>query len=1111
MRKRRVRSFYVVFTLLLVSPGLLAAAHAFLLPRAIKAGMLDGVIEDAVGDALGTPVRIDSARLRAKDLLEIRGLRLAAPSAGFRGVVIDEVILRFDGPVPMGAPAAIELARLEAAFDLDALRAGDDVRVSTTALQDLRRLPAIDLRAARLKVHSGDAVDVIDEIIGRYAPGDGAIEVAGNFAGAGPGTFRLSGRVDPVTGAPSLSVVTQRPALPLNIERILSRLADAPVRTAAEHTMVLTGGRVSSASVAFDPGLEALQDGPFTIEMDYGAERLSVSAGIPPVEIDLDPYRVVVSGGFRLINDDGTARFQIHVHEGDSEEHLEEADLLLYDLRVEGDALRGEGSLLLADGREILVRLEQTDVVKLSLSATPWDLSVPWRLPWALARMDAPALEGTADLSVETTLHDDGVDVDAIVNGVGLKIEDQAFAGASARLKIRRPGDRTTLEGVVDVSRDNALVSVTVAAERAFGAWTGRASGTARWSDRPYALSLPRWSYANETFTAEGELTLPGGSTAALRRVAYDGDWSVEAEVARLDLSLLDPAWLPVDAVGGTIDQAQVTWAPDAWDVTVAGEAWLRRGEATFRFTGLRAVRDAEHRVRLDGARVEWRDLEFDTPRLEATVREDRADEFGRLPIAWTVTLAGGRFLRGSRLVDTGGAAVTLEGEGTWWSERAMLEGQTTARIDGWGESHVKGWIAGGDFALTVGVADAPLSRVQEALSLVTDVEAVKLAGTLSGHAHVMRDAAGFSLSGEIARAQIDSIEWQDWRFEGVTLRMPLELGVPRRERVHEHELAGSVKIRQATYPGGRAKELASEFTARRAGEAWEVRAPGELAGTFCNGTVAVSDVAVTLGLDGASSARLGLKLRGLDMTVFGEIVGMDKPLTGTFDADYADVRVSDTRIDFGGGKMTGQGLFSGTWTVDPLWIEDPFGPDTSYGFSSTFDDVNLRHVSRYLIDSSVTRHGLIHGRAGGEFHLKMLHDGDVESFEVYTHTQRRNDVRQIIYRDAARTLASTFGRPDLAREMKQLPDRPTYYGLSLFAKMELDRKVWLYGGFYKARAGEPAREYTLEEIRARTNKGEDFILIGSGLHKVDIPVSMIDQPIDWEAFVGRLDPDAEP
>jgi hypothetical protein len=317
------------------------------------------------------------------------------------------------------------------------------------------------------------------------------------------------------------------------------------------------------------------------------------------------------------------------------------------------------------------------------------------------------------------------------------------------------------------------------------------------------------------------------------------------------------------------------------------------------------------------------------------------------------------------------------------------------------------------------------------------------------------------------------------------------------------------VSIHEAAYPGGRARDMNATFTARRAGEALEIRSGDELAGTFCNGTVGLDDVAVTLGLEAPASARMRLKIRGLDLAAFSELVGMDKPLTGTFDADYGEVGVSAARIDFGGGRMTGQGLFSGNWTIDSLWIEDPFGPDTSYGFRSTFDDVNLRHVSRYLIDSSITRHGLTHGRAGGEFHLKMLHDGEVESFEAYAHTQRQNDVRQFIYRDAARTLASTFGRADLAEEMKRLPERTTYYGLSLYAKMGLDRKVWLYGGYYRSRSGEPAREYTLEEIRGRTNKGEDYILIGSGLHNVDIPVSMIDQPIDWETFQERLDPDA--
>ena len=953
---------------------------------------------------------------------------------------------------------------------------------------------------------------------GREGGAEGGTEVAGNLGGAGAGTFRLSGRIDPQTGAPSVSVVTQRPALPLNIEKILSQLAGAPVRTAAEHTMVVAGGRIRSSSMAFDPGLDTLSNGPFFVEMAYGDDRLSLSAGIPPVEIDLHPYHVVVSGGFRIKNDVGTARLQIHVHEGESADHLEEADLLLYDLRIDGDTVHAEGSLLLADGREFIVTLDQGEDVVLTLAAAEWDLAQPWRLPWALAGIEPPALEGTADMTLQTTIHADGADLDAIVNGTGLAIEGMSLAGASARLKIRRSGARTAVTGAVNVSRDNALVSVDVSAEGGTDSWAGTAAGTARWNDRSYAFDLSRWSFVEDTFVAEGEVTLPGGARAHVRRAAWNGAWSGRVEVENLDLSELDPRMvgrLPVDAYGGVIDAAALTWGRDSYDLSVTspGGAWIRSGDAAVRFTKAEVVRDegSKHNLSFDSARVTWRDIEFETPRLSIVLEEDRADELDRLPLRWTLTLAGGRFLRRSRFLDTEGAPITIAGEGIWNAELGMLEGTATVTIEGWGESIVRGWTARRDgdldFGLTFGVHDVPLRRLRQALGLVMDADALQMDGTLSGHVHAVRDAAGFSVSGEIANADIVKLVWEDWTFEGVTVRMPLEMGVARDDHPHEH--AGLVTIRQATYPGGSAKGLSAAVTARRDGEAWSIRSDDELGGTFCNGTVGIGGVDVTLALEGPSSARLRAKIRGLDLAAFSELIGMDRPLTGTFDADYADVRVGEDRIDFGGGKMTGQGLFSGTWTIDPLWIEDPFGPDTSYGFRSAFDDVNLRHVSRYLIDSSITHHGLIHGRAEGEFHLKMLHDGGLESFEVYAHSQRRNDVRQFIYRDAARTLASTFGRADLAREMKQLPERTTYYGLSLFAKMGLDGKVWMQGGYYRARAGEPAREYTLEEIRARSSKGEEFMLIGSGLHNVDIPVSMIDQPIDWETFQGRLDPDA--
>lgn len=1120
MRRRRLRSFYAVFTLLLFSPGLLAAAHAFALPWAVKEGLLDGTIEKAIGDALGTPVRIDRARLVAKDVLEVRGLRLLEPAAGFTDVVIDEVRVRFDGPVPGGSPTAIEAAWLEAAFDLDSLRRGDDVTVPSAVLQDLRELPAIDLRAAKLKVRSGDAVDAIDEIMGRYAPSDGAMEMSGNFGGAGPGTFRLSGRIDPGTGAPSLSIATQSSALPLNIERILSQLAGTPVRSAAQRTLTLKEGRVSTVSMDFEPGVAELADGTFRVEIAHGPDGTSVSAGIPAVEIRPGGYRVVFFGGFRVKGADGSARFVLQLFDGDSAEALEEADVLLYDLGLDGDALHGEGLILLSDGREVEITLDQMDDVALSLQSRGWDLAREWRLPWALSDVTPPSMEGVAELTLEATIREDGVDLAAAVAGEGLSFETWTFDSGRARASIRRDGEATQVAGRVEVGAADASLDLAFAATRADEAWAGSASGELTLDGGAYALERATWSIRDGALTVAGvEATLPGGGRLVGGAATWGQDEAYEGELKGVDLGALGERMLDrigADEAGGVVD-GRVSSAEGRTDLRVAARerAWVRRGDARFEFRGASYVRapsarGERHAVSFDDVRARWRDLEFESASASVDIDAGPADEAGGRPVAWTIALGGGRFLRGIRYVDTEEAPIVIAGEGTWTGEAERLDGAATVRVEGWGEARLEGRLARRegeiDFALTGDVSGVPLRRAQQALNLAIDTEGIRLDGTITARLHAIRDAAGFSLEGEISRAEIASLAWEDWTFEGVTLRLPLHIGVARGEGV---ERAGEATIRSVRFPGGSARDLSTAFQAKREGDAWRIRGSGELAGTFCNGAVTVGGVTVTLAADGEASATLEAKVRGLDLAAFSDVVGMEKPLTGTFDADYKDVRVSEAVIDFGGGTMTGQGLFSGRWAVDALRIEDPFGPDTSYGFRSTFDDVNLRHVSRYLIDSSITRHGLIHGRAGGEFALKMLHDGDIESFEVYTHTQRQNDVRQFIYRDAARTLASTFGRADLATEMKQLPERTTYFGLALHAKMGLDRQVWLRGGYYKTREGDPAREYTLEEIRAGADKGEDFILIGSGLHKVDIPVSMIEQPIGWSAFRGRLDPDA--
>jgi hypothetical protein len=246
-----------------------------------------------------------------------------------------------------------------------------------------------------------------------------------------------------------------------------------------------------------------------------------------------------------------------------------------------------------------------------------------------------------------------------------------------------------------------------------------------------------------------------------------------------------------------------------------------------------------------------------------------------------------------------------------------------------------------------------------------------------------------------------------------------------------------------------------------------------------------------------------------LDLAAFSAMVGMDKPLGGTFGGRYGRVTVNDRAIEFGDGALQGQGTFSGDWAVTTLRIEDPFGPDTSYQVAVDFSGINLRQMSRYIIDANVTRHGVIHGTAAGKFNVKMLHNGEPETFEVWLHAVKDADKRQYIDRDAARALVKLFveNGAALAEEMKQLANHWTYTGLALYARMDLDQMVRLRGGYYRLPPYYEAAEYTYQELHDNVVKAEDreYILLGSGVRTTDISKEMYRDPIPWSKMKGRV------
>jgi hypothetical protein len=1151
LRRRRIRSMIVVSALLVASPGLLAMGRRVLMPLAVRAGLADGMIERELAAALGVPVHLRGATLLGPDLLELRGLHVEPGAAGFAAIDVEAVRVVFDGAVPSGRPVLIELVEPRARFDPELLRraegGGASFRLPPEVLARLRRMPELRLAGGRISVGSGPVTDELTALEGRYVPGVGTLELTGDFGGAGPGSFRVSGAIDPTLGTPTLSITSRRPTLPGTLEELISRLVGAPVRSLGQHEVNLRAGRLQAMKLDLEAGQLALpptQSGPFRAEIRYGADGLALAGSIPMVETILGEgaYRLVVFGSFDLDQErddvlSGRAQLVMRLYAGQEEELLEQADLVLEQLRILGDeSFEASGTIDLLEDRRVELEFRQRSEAgaELVLRAQGWDLSRRWTLPWAVAGVEPIPMAGTADVRLGAELAADRLALSADVGGVGLRMgEGGDFSRLALRAVLRRAeAAGVGLDGTLaleGMGRRGLALEASFSARRQ-EALRGTAEAVVRAGDELARLSLEEFVW-DGSLSGRGWARLASGDRIELTRLGWDAGPVVEWSAAGLDLSGVDPRlWDLLGAAGLTargVVEARGLLTPGR--VALIGAArgtaqvsWnamtLRFARGTYESAFTEAPR--RHRLTLQEADVGWEDWEVETPELEAELEWDEAG-----PVCGSLTLGGGRFLRGARLLDVGSRRVSLSGRGSWSEAAGRWEGVACLEIQDWGHLEAQGRVepaAGKGFhALEWDARDISLEQAQQALALWVDWKGVAVRGRADAHVHTWLDAAGFSLAGELSGARIERLDWGAWQLRDVTLALPLELGV-KRPLSHEHPAGGMLAIGRAVYPGGEALGVRAELSVVRGLSEWKISTPSVLEGSFLGGRVQARELTLSLREDGAVEAVLAARLDSMSRDRFSDWVGI-RSLggEGSIGGGFGRVRIRPERIDFEEGGLTDEHLFMGVWRTEKLWIEDPFGPDTSYQARLRFTDINLRQLTSYLMESKLTPNGLMHGCASGSLEFKTLHDGGLESFELYLRTlggDRHADphgrggppdkhARQFVERPAAQTLARSLGPKgrELADEMEALPQKTSYYGMAIYATMGLDRKVKLRGGYYKPKPWEPAVLYTPEEVKAGVRKGDGYFFIGSSLFKVDIAEAMAPEAVDWDELRGKM------
>lgn len=1074
--RRLRRSLAVITALLAASPLILWGLWSRGLPWAVRAGWADAWIREAVA-AAGLQATLESASMPAPDVLELRGVKIGGLPPAVTSLVIDRVTVRFNRPLPGGEPVAVSLEGADLDFDVD------QWQQTEAGGWDASKLPELTVSDGRLCIRSGDTVEAVSGLSGRYDPSSGNLSLTGTLAGAGPGSFTAAGRLDP----PALSVETRRDSLPGGLQRLASRLLGLELRSRSERR-----ARSETVTIAADPA-QLLERGfrsdSFQVTLRTSPDGLKISGSLPPVELAPadGARRLLLSGGFDLDRRDdggfsGVVRLLARLVESEDGPPLEEADLLLEDVEIDlAGRVEGSGILYLMDDRalQVQVRSGSEEELTVKLTAEAWELGIPWRLPWALAGAEPAPMDGLVAVTLEAVLRPEAMKVTAELRGESIApVPGWSFRRIAPALTVSRTG---AVEGTIEVERSPTSVG-RIGISGQFGRAL-RGSAVAVWTGAGETATLHLDEFAwGESFSGRGRLVLPGGLEVRVDRLEPA---LLEATATRIDLARL-PArlWKEAGFEGGSASG------------TVSGKL-------TVRPEGVAGTLEADGRASATG--LSFSRLEFGSAggRHQATVTAPEFDAAGLVASSpkaevsawrehghWRVqlVLAGGRFLHGARLLDAGERKISADAlvrpTPNGW------EGSAKLTIDEWGRAEVGG--------VLTRVGDAWHHRLQwdldstlEPILKVVDLGIPPAKGRVGATFATVDEGTGPTLRLGNFVVVAEHLEWGGWTLRNA--RVLLSSQIPK---------IGELKVERLLFPGGVAENIALKFDRPKDDILFQ---DGLIKGSYGAGQVVLRPMELVWPTGGSPTLTGTVQAEGIDLKRFSEQVGIEPPLGGRLGGAFGNVTVTPERISFEDGGLRGEGIFAGAWKVTSLGIEDPFGPDTSYQATMTFEDINLRHVSRYLLDSKITRHGVIHGRARGELKFKTLHDGSLEDLELWVATFQKPGVDQFVYRDGAQTLARLFGRADLAVEMEQLPERPNYYGLAMYARMDLDRKVHLRGGYFKPRPGEKAELHTLEEVRGKVEKGRRYFFIGSGLYKVDLDEEMVKEPIPWEAFRGRL------
>lgn len=363
-----------------------------------------------------------------------------------------------------------------------------------------------------------------------------------------------------------------------------------------------------------------------------------------------------------------------------------------------------------------------------------------------------------------------------------------------------------------------------------------------------------------------------------------------------------------------------------------------------------------------------------------------------------------------------------------------------------------------------------PVDRLVKELELKDVVKIPVATGRISADLHVWNSgAAGWSAR---LRPEAVNLEWDGLVVRGMRGEIPFGRGSGA-----STETGGTLQIDSLEWKEMAFRDIALEVTAGPGGVSLS---PGLRTGAW-GGTVAIDHPVIRL--DPSFEATASVELRALDTgRISREVFGLSRPVAGTLSASFPSASWTEERILFSGPLRLN--VLGGSLRSESLEVRNPFTERAGIRTSLDVDRISLGDLS-----VAITGQSMVTGVLGGRLDLDLFRTGAPNRFEAMLETMPVDGVPQTVDLRAVAALARSIEGESVAREIEKLnTEKLTYERFGFHARLDPGWNLRLRGRYRETEAGEML-EQPFDDLRrgSRPSPGVEYVMIGSGLHRINI------------------------